>query len=628
MHVPKLEAFRSPGWMLAGSLLFTVVLATAANLTIELWQRGGSAAPSSLSHHQALFWLGTLVVWLLVLLVLAVVGRLWVTAAVVAIAAVVIGLANQEKLALRLEPLYPSDLAMAGEVAFLSEMVGVRVVFYLAAGVVLTIGAALVCGHVAEKVFPRVRRRTHPRLATALVIARVCAVALIVPLLVYITDFNAPGNRFRAAYEEYGAEWKPWNQSRNYRENGFVAGMLFNTDVPGMTVPSGYSEETMLALAKKYADSAAVINQRRDPNVDDVNVVMVLSEAFTDPMRLESVEIAQDPIPYTRSLMRRTTSGNMLANQFGGGTANVEFSALTGMSMALLQPQLTTPYQMLVPEYESFPSLVGYLDSLGYHTAAIHPFKPSFYRRAEVYPILGFDSAKFEDQMVHQKTLEDNDHISDGAAFHEVSDQIANEAAPVFVNLVTMQNHYPMAGKYADPITVTGVDDPEARANAEAYARGLRYSDKALQRFIASLKRSEEKTVLLLYGDHLPSFWPPEVRTANGTRRVHETPFFVYANFGKQQAERLPTTSPMYFANHLLEKANAPVPPYYALLGELEKEIPALEHQIMIGADNRQITDAELSPRARELLRDYRLVQYDLSVGNRYTQDEMFSPRQ
>jgi hypothetical protein len=34
----------------------------------------------------------------------------------------------------------------------------------------------------------------------------------------------------------------------------------------------------------------------------------------------------------------------------------------------------------------------------------------------------------------------------------------------------------------------------------------------------------------------------------------------------------------------------------------------------------------DLSPRARQLLADYRLVQYDLSVGQRYSQAEMFYP--
>ncbi len=58
----------------------------------------------------------------------------------------------------------------------------------------------------------------------------------------------------------------------------------------------------------------------------------------------------EDPIPYTRSLMARTISGNMLAQLFGGGTANMEFEALTGQSLSQFLPQMNTPYQMLRPQ--------------------------------------------------------------------------------------------------------------------------------------------------------------------------------------------------------------------------------------------------------------------------------------
>jgi hypothetical protein len=91
-------------------------------------------------------------------------------------------------------------------------------------------------------------------------------------------------------------------------------------------------------------------------------------------------------------------------------------------------------------------------------------------------------------------------------------------------------------------------------------------------------------------------------------------------------AKQLPTTSPVYFMNHVLERANAAVPPYYALLDQLEREIPAMEQIMTIGPDNEELTDAELSPRGRRLLRDYRLVQYDLAVGKRYSEQAMFDP--
>jgi hypothetical protein len=76
--------------------------------------------------------------------------------------------------------------------------------------------------------------------------------------------------------------------------------------------------------------------------------------------------------------------------------------------------------------------------------------------------------------------------------------------------------------------------------------------------------------------------------------------------------------------SHVLERANAYVAPYHALLTELEREIPAMKADFMIGPDGRRLWPEDLTPRARRLLRDYELVQYDLSVGERYAEEELF----
>ena len=636
MGVPKHAARPSAGVpapsLVASSLLVTLVLAALAHFTLELWQLNGDIRDlweRGIGDNPALFWLGTLIVWMLVLLVLSIVGRLWITVGLVIVTTTLLAFAHHAKLALRLEPLYPSDLAVLADPGFLREMVGWSTSLALIGAISVVMVAAVVTGRFAERRLPRVRRRTHPRLALGLLLGRGCAVALLLVGVVHLTEFNRPGNGFRATFEGSGAQWRSWHQSINYVRNGFVAGMLYNTDVPGMAKPADYSAETMRAIADRYAAAAAAINEKRDPEaLDDVNVVMVLSETLTDPTQLTSVRVAQDPIPFTHSLMRRTTSGKMLAAKFGGGTANAEFSALTGMSLALFQPQMNTPYQMLVPDYDTFPSLVGYFNHQGHRTVAIHPFRPLMYRRPTVYPTFGFDEVKFDEQMHHQGRLESNGFISDAAAFREVRDHIDETDDPTFVNLVTMQNHYPMAGKYADPIAVTGVEDPERALNAEHYMRGLRHSDDALRELIAAVDRSREKTVVVLYGDHQPGFWPPEVRAADGQRRMRETPFLVYANFGSSPARALPTTSPANFGTHILDTAQAPLPPFLVLLRKLEHHVPAIEHRMAINADDQRVRVDELSPRAHELLHDYRLVQYDLSIGNRYVQDEMFYPEQ
>ena len=64
----------------------------------------------------------------------------------------------------------------------------------------------------------------------------------------------------------------------------------------------------------------------------------------------------------------------MLAQKFGGGTADMEFEALTGMSMGQFAPQVSIAYQMVVPNYDSFPSAVQLFEDRGHGALAIHPF--------------------------------------------------------------------------------------------------------------------------------------------------------------------------------------------------------------------------------------------------------------
>lgn len=138
------------------------------------------------------------------------------------------------------------------------------------------------------------------------------------------------------------------------------------------------------------------------------------------------------------------------------------------------------------------------------------------------------------------------------------------------------------------------------------------------------LSDSHEKTVVLLYGDHLPGLYPPTVHEANGDLRMHQTPFVLWSNFTSFPRRELPVTSPTHFIPLILDAMDAPVPPYYALLKAVADEVPAMEGNTVLAADGSRLDDARLSPQARETLDDYRLVQYDLSVGHRYALRSMF----
>lgn len=620
------EPGRGAGADLAGAarptgiyLSFTLVVGLLGELLLESARTDWNWAYvlHLVGRESGVLLLGAVVLALGAGLVLAVSGRMWVSGVVVLGLAAVVGLASNLKYVAQREPLYPRDLVFALQPDFLIEMVEPRVLWQ--AGLGLALLAAVSWG--LSRLFSMWLHRARPqglRRRTA-VVGRAGAAAACLLLLSSLAQFQQPGNPWRGAYEAFGADWAKASQPNNYRANGFLGGFLYNLDTPGMRRPPGYSHEAMQRIVARYTAAAEAWNSQARGSVEDVNVVMVLSESLSDPTRWAGMSLAEDPLPRTRALMQRAPHGLMLSQKIGGGTSSMEFEALTGMSLAQFDPAMDTPYQMLVPRFRTFPSAVRTFERLGHATTAIHPYEPTMYQRDRVYPILGFDDFVARDDMTYRGHLEDGRFISDHAAFRQTLDTLEDHDEPVFVNLVTMQNHTPYSGSYSQPVPVTGLG-PQGTDMVGQYAEGLSRTDLAISRFVKTLSRSDEKTVLLLYGDHLPAGLPDEVIEANSDRVLHETPFFVYANFQDLPPEELPTTSPIFFMPRLLRMLDAPLTPYYALLSELEQHVTAMEHGRMLGPEGEELSPGQLTPDARRVLRDYRLVQYDLSVGKRYAE--------
>jgi hypothetical protein len=597
----------------------TALLALACNLALEAAQLltvDGHPWRFKTAAYPLMFLLGTLVVWAAVGLVHAVVGRFAVTAAVMAGLTAVLALADHEKVRLLREPVYPADWRFLRQWRFLLDMVGVRLVLALTAGLALAAVAVQWWTRRRGRAAHAARRRSwEVRFGTALACSLVLA---------YVGQFNSPGNVARTAYDALGATWRPWSQNRNYLGNGFVGGFLYNTPVGTMPPPVGYDRAELARIAARWTAAAQRIDRTRSVDrLDRLNVVLLLAESFSDPERLAGVQVATDPIPFTRSLMATTTSGPMLALTVGGGTATVEFEALTGMSMALFPPQFRVPYQALVPSYASFPSVVGWLRGRGHATLAIHPFSTEMYRRREVYRSFGIERFVHDTTMSERSRSGHGGYISDAAAFHELESRLVAEPAPLLVNLVTMQNHLPYGDRYDDPLRVTGPDG-QPLDDASQYARGLAVSDAAVADLIGWLRDFDEPTVVAFYGDHLPSVYPPEVFERTGALGMHETPFFVWSNVAGP-TEPQPLTSPTHLVDLALERTGAAVPPYYALLQEVRRRLPAMANGRMYDAQGHEVRPASLSPTDAALLRDYRMVQYDLSVGKRYSEQAMFT---
>lgn len=608
------------------SVVFLFGWAWLANLGLNLstWTSQPDQLLQGPFRTEAL-WLSVLVVWIFMLFLLALIGRFWITLGLTGLITLLLGAINLTKLRLRNDPLFPSDTAFLNQPGFLQEMVGGKVVIGAAAGAIVVLVVAWLIGRLVGRRIPHVdtgltRRGRWVWRGLRLVVAAVCFA-----LLLSATHFNKPDNRWRAAYDDTGLVWKFFDQRVNYLRNGFVGGLLYNMPVTAMNRPKDYSKATMERLATKYATLAAETNRTRTGSLANTNIVLVLSESFTDPTWLKTVTWPETPIPRTEARMAQTLSGRMLTAAFGGGTANVEFELLTGQSMSQFTPQVQTPYEQVVPKHDDYPNAVRMLAEQGHETIALHPFSFRMYRRPQVFDNFGFDTLIDKDSMTTTGRVNGGRFISDKAAFEEVQHQIDSNAAPILMHVISMQNHMPYGKQYDDPLPPSKGLSPANTRLAGQYARGLQLTDDALNDWLDDLRTQDENTAVVFYGDHLPAqVYPAGFEGREGRRVAHETPYLIWNNKAPFAHEAQPTTSPNQFLPMLFEAAKAPIPPMYALLDSLREQLPAIDAGLMIGPDDEPVRRADLTAAQREALRDYRLIQYDLSIGKRYTADTMF----
>ncbi|AQP54357.1 hypothetical protein CBF34_01745 [Vagococcus penaei] len=599
-HYFKLPSVK---WILASIATLIVVFLSHALLQAGQnawsWQLVGKFI---FLWHTEKFFLGSIVLLALDLLIIAIVGSVIYGNLIYFISITGLSIVTYLKMFYREEPIYPDDLKMILQVGMFHDILG-NTMFIVVLVVSLVFSGFLVWWIIKSRLLPK-----------NIQWLRLIVGCVSFALLFYATNFNQPNNILKKGYDR-SALWIPYSQKMNYYNVGFVGGFLYNTTVEGMAEPEGYSKEAINKIVTKYNQVAQQANDVKETS-EKPNVVYIMAESFSNPNLLKDVTVTPNPlVDYQKVATKSTISGQMLSQGYGGGTANIEFEALTGFSMALMSPQMTTPYTMLLPKQKSFPSVVSNLSQQGYQTTAIHPYNTSMYKRKDNYQLLGFETFKSEKTMKHTDKLTPESYISDESAFNEVLDQLKQqEEKPQFVHLVTMQTHMPYNTKYQQSDYQTNVE--KNQTSIVNFAQDIAYTSQALASFMKELDELSRPTLVVFWGDHLPSIYPEEVVQVNTQEALHLTEFFVSNPFD-QKKETNQVISPIYFQQFLSEKTGIEETGFVALLKKLHHHLPAFENQSYM-YQNRWEKNVSLSPRAQEIFDEYQLIQYDSVSGQRY----------
>ena len=323
------------------------------------------------------------------------------------------------------------------------------------------------------------------------------------------------------------------NLAYAYEDYGFPYCFLQTWLNRGISRPFNYGSSVMGDLRVKI-DAAQAATAEEEQT--DVNVIFIQLESFIDPEQIRGLVLSQDAVPNWRALKESCSTGILTVPVVGAGTANTECEVLTGMSTQLFGPG-EYPYETCLQD-QTVESIAYILKEKGYAAHAIHNHAATFYNRNLVYPNLGFDDFTSLEYMPAVRNTSQN-WAKDAVLGEEI--RKALDATPDqadFVFTVTVQDHgkYPDEQVLTDPaVTVTVCPDEERRWAVEYYVNQLHETDAFVGRLVEDLKKREEKTILVLYGDHQPALGLESGDMAGDS--LFYTEYVVWNNFGLERQE-------------------------------------------------------------------------------------------
>ena len=445
-----------------------------------------------------------------------------------------------------------------------------------------------------------------------------------------------------SVFADMGVRPDFWNQTRGYRNYGFVFSFFSNTKYLYMSEPDEYDPNAI----KDYVNNG----EQNEDNIDDSyqkpNIICIMNETLSDLRILGDLQTNEEYMPFLSNLKENTVRGNLYVPVIGAGTSNTEFEFLTGHSTAFL-PSGSNAYMLYIKNH--IASLVSTMEAQGYSSFALHPYYKAGWKRTEVYENLGFNKfvgledilgpdliqefqANGSDPDYLQGLIDESfpnsgmllrQYVSDKYNYDLLIKDYENrdKSVPYFAFNVTMQNHggYTISAQnFEENIYATNVSKTYPKANK--YLSLIKYTDDAFKGLVEYFSKVKEPTVICMFGDHQPSIETGFISEIMGVDSLSNltpeqeqsrycTPFYIWANYDieEQEIERL---SSNYLSSLVLKTAGIKLTEYNKYLLNLSKTLPVIDNAGYIDAEGNYYKWSDNSPYT-DLLDEYEKIQYN-----------------
>ena len=562
---------------LRNALVAALTLSLVLNFIIEaLNRRSPLASLVFLAQHPYVFFHNALILFLTLSVALLFRHRIFVFV-LVSVFWLSMGIANGVILGFRMTPFTVTDLSLldAGLQVIPNYLSKVQVVL---AGV----GTLLLAAALAAVFFLAPHRKVKIDYRKNLI-----GFAGVVVLFMISNQFGLATNQLSPFFGNLGYA---------YRDYGFTYCFVNTWLNTGIDQPVNYNRDKVLGIfdPEELPDDQGMIPAALENLQTEKlpNVVMVQLESFMDPKLIKGLELSKDPIPNFHALQRRYTTGFLTVPSVGAGTANTEFEVITGLRIRFFGPG-EYPYKSVLKK-DTVETVAYDLSSLGYATHAIHNHRGAFYNRNLVFSHMGFDTFTSLEYM-QNVTKTPRNWAKDNVMSGEILDTLQATEEQDFVYAITVQGHgkYPTEQVISNPaITVDGIKNPESANEIEYYVNQLAETDAFIGELIKSLRAFDEPTVVVFFGDHIPSLDINESNLWNDS--IYETQYVLWSNFW-------------------MKKKDADLHAYQLSASTLGR----------LGIHTGVITNYHQNHRgSNSYLSNLKVLQYDMLYGNRYIFNE------
>lgn len=400
-----------------------------------------------------------------------------------------------------------------------------------------------------------------------------------------------------------------WIFTRQSQVRGLIYPFVYTLDEGNLMKPDNYSEKEVEDILNGYCYQDIEKSKK-------VNVIAIMLESYNDFSKFDEIDFNEDIYKYLHEIQKKSVSGTLITNIFGGGTVNTERNFLTG-------------YNELSGFRKKTNSYVWYFKEQGYRTEAMHPIYGAFYNRASINPNLGFDIYyNFENKY---SKIQD-DFVSDDIFFDSIIEGYLNsvkDGVPYFNFSVTYQNHVPYNDQSYEGKKYYFDNDGmnEGLYNQiNEYFYGIERTNKALRNLINYFDKENEPVVIIFFGDHNPGLGDNalgynelgidiDLSTVDGFLNYYQTPYVIHANDSAKEVLNNDIRgvgsdiSPIFLMNELFDNLGFDGNEYLQYMNDLKKKIDVINPSYY--KENGDFVESSNS-KYKSLVEEYNAVNYYL----------------